>query len=66
MISGIPVERRAVMLITSLPIKSKFKNGLADKFLNKYSIEEMRGEGGLKLVKRFLVDRFEKSLGGGS
>lgn len=41
--------------INSLPNKSKFKNGLADK----YSIEQMRGKEGLNLVKRFL----DKELG---
>ena len=44
------------MVIHSLPDKSKFKNGLAEKFMNKHSIEQMAGE---ELVKRFL----DKELG---
>ena len=42
------------MFINTLPIKSRFKNDLDEKFLNTYSVEQMRGEEGLELVKIFL------------
>ena len=59
MTSDIPFPKRAAIIIHSLPDKSKFKNRLAEKFLNKHFVEQMTGEEGLVLVKRFL----EKELG---
>ena len=49
----LPVKKMASLVIASLTNDSKFKRGLANKFM------EMTGSTGLELVKKFL----EKELG---
>ena len=57
--SELPVKKMASLVIASLTNDSKFKRGLADKFLEKHTVVEMTGNDGLNLVKAFL----EKELG---
>ena len=55
----LPVKKMASLVIASLTNDSKFKRGLADKFMEKHTVAEMTGSTGLELVKKFL----EKELG---
>ena len=51
---GYENDKVASLLIESLGNNCKLKKGLADKFFEKYSIEQMTGSGALELVKTFL------------
>ena len=57
--SNVPPGKRAMLIISSIPNKSKFKNGLGEKFWDKHSAEQVAGEDGLALVKQYL----DKELG---
>ena len=59
MTCGIPPERRGMILLNSIPNKSKFKDGLANKFVDIHSSDQMLGVEGYELLKRFL----DKELG---
>jgi hypothetical protein len=57
--SELPAKKMAALVIASMTNDSKFKRGLADKFIEKHTVVEMTGSQGLELVKKFL----EKELG---
>ena len=52
--SELPAKKMASLVIASLTNDSKFKRGVADKFLEKHTVVEMTGNNGLNLVKAFL------------
>ena len=57
------ISKKTALVIESLLNKSKLKNGLAVKFMDKYTVHEMRGKGGLEIVKEFLEKELkEKKL----
>ena len=58
---GYDRERIADLLIESLGNNSKLKKGLADKFFEKYSEEQMSGPGALDVVEAYLMN-FSKSF----
>ena len=49
-----PPHKKAMMIINSISNRSKFKNGLAKKFWDKHSAEQVVEEDGLDLVKQYL------------
>ena len=57
---GVPANKRAVLIINSLPNKSKSGNGLVERFLNKHSFAQMTGERGLEAISRFLDEELSR------
>jgi len=59
----IPDAQKGSLIIQSLTNTSRFKKNLSEKFMTKYTIQEMSGEGSLEKVKEFLdAELKEKDL----
>ena len=58
--TDIPIKRMTSLVVASLRNDSKFKTGLADKLMNKQTVEEMMTDGGLELVERFLDNKLDE------
>ena len=59
----VPPSKKTMMILESLLNKSKFKNGLLEKFWERHSVEQVTGEDDLVLVQRHLdKERGEKPL----
>ena len=49
----------AFLIITSLRNNSKFKPRLADRFMYEFTVAEMKRDGGISLIEKFLDKELE-------